>query len=136
MKLSSGQLVLLYAVELKLLSGQLVLQNVLELKLSSGQLVLMYAVELKLSSGQLVLLYSVDLKLSSGQLALLYAVELKLSSGSWCCHVPVWCIASLIGLSPILAVAVLRINALSPLVASLAGSSLALVSVRLSCMCW
>ena len=39
----------------------------------------------------------------------------------------VWCIASLIGLSPILAVAVLRVNALSPLLTSLAGSSPALV---------
>ena len=39
----------------------------------------------------------------------------------------IWCIASLIGLSPILAVAVLRVNALSPLLTSLAGSSPALV---------
>ena len=39
----------------------------------------------------------------------------------------VWCIASLIGLSPILAVAVLRVNALSPLLTSLAGSRPALV---------
>ena len=35
----------------------------------------------------------------------------------------VWCIASLIGLGPILAVAVLRVNTLSPLLTSLAGSS-------------
>ena len=39
----------------------------------------------------------------------------------------VWCIASLIGLSPILAVAILRVNALSPLLTSLAGGSPALV---------
>ena len=42
----------------------------------------------------------------------------------FCC---VWCIASLIGLSPILAFAILRVNALSPLQASLAGCSPALV---------
>ena len=39
----------------------------------------------------------------------------------------VWCTASLIGLSPILAFAILRVNALSPLQASLAGCSPALV---------
>ena len=39
----------------------------------------------------------------------------------------VWCIASLIGLSPILAVAFLRVNALSPLLTILAGSSPALI---------
>ena len=92
---------------------------------------LLYAVELKSSAGQLVLLWAVELKSSAGQLVLLWAM---CGAGavvwSWLkleCFCRVWCIASLIGLSPILAVAVLRVNALSPLLTSLVGSSPALV---------
>ena len=81
----------------------------------SGQLVLLWAVELKSSAGQLVLLWAM-----CGAGAVVWS-RVKLE-----CFCRVWCIASLIGLSPILAVAILRVNTLFPLLMSLAGCSPAL----------
>ena len=122
---------MLYAVELKSSAGTE----------SCGQLVVLYAVELR-SSRQLVLLCAVELQLSSSVVIIHCAygwVSMPLQVHHVCragirlkciyyfSHVPVWCTASLIGSSPILAVAVLRVNALSPLLTSLAGSSPALV---------